>query len=166
VISSSRLAVTRDRVLLEPSDRYMKADHGEYANSRVLADVELAGGADPLLRFYEIAQRLRERIRDEAVRALENWPEGTRHGIQIVTVVESPLAGHVVPSEQHGPPRLIVTANYEHWLVQGTVETVGVYSSAGEYPLDDELDVERLVWIDERVRSGKIILPGTLGTTV
>jgi hypothetical protein len=55
-------------------------------------------------------------------------------------------------------PRLLVTASYEHWLVQGKVEAVGVYSSAGEYPVDDELDLERLVWIDERVRDGRIIL--------
>jgi hypothetical protein len=175
LIASPRLAMTRGRVSLEPSDRMEeRGPRGEYvASGPPLADVELVEGTDPLLRFYEIAQRLREQIRDKAVQALNRWPEKfRRHGVQIVTVVESPLAGHVIPSEgqtvstevlrslkgRPPPPRLIVTASYEHWLVQGKVEAMGVYSTAGEYPVDDELDLERLVWIDERVRDGRIIL--------
>jgi len=127
----------------------------------LLVVADLAAHEDPLLRFYTIARKLRGQIRDEAVRALGRWHEDLRRGVQIVTVVGEPLAGRVVaaPPGEWSATRLVVSVTYEHWLVRGKVEARDLYSTTGEYPLDDDLDVDLLVWIDERVRDGRIALP-------
>lgn len=151
------------------------ARHESFGAGRVRLDVdpllcfsktvEIADDEDPLLRFYAVARQMREDIRDEAVKALARWHEEKRRGVQIVTVVDTPLSGAVRgalwPPDGIRPSRasLTVAAGYQHWLVRGEVDARDVYSTSGEYPLDDALDVERLVWIDERVRDGRIFLP-------
>lgn len=107
----------------------------------------LEKGEDGALVFYVECHRIRDNIRDQGLRVLadlaDSLPQGTA---QLVTVCHRPIGGNWNDRE------VWIDAQLEHWVVYGDIEPEKVFSTTGEYPIAENLDIEHLLWADQEFR--------------
>ena len=134
-------------------------------------DILHTAKTESTLGFYKASMQLRDSFKDDSVAMLNRTAEYNRQGLQIVTLVNTPI--FVGPLDQagwreynyneYGEPDsgFRVSMDYVQYLVRGTLDYNGwvEYSTTGGYPIEQpgKLDWDYIYKLEKQYVAGEFL---------